>query len=435
MTARETAESVLAALRGSGLPEVEVYLKTGRSRRVTAGREGEGHQAISEEGWAVRAGDRRSSFFAAGSGAPDPAGPWPALEGLPVLLPDPLPVVRWSEPADLAAPLLSEREAQALLAGIEQAVGAELAGVRLVEASLEEGASESSLASSRGLRVESRQRLAWVRLVAALPDSGVEATVEQGVREARRLQPKALARALADRLTVLARGAPPDEPLGEVVLAPAVAARLLAALQPLLVGPGALDRVAPLLDSERRLGSPLLTVIDDGRLAGGLLASAVDGEGVPTRALPIVESGIYRQPLLAWWQARSTGMVSSGCTARPGFRDLPRPAATHLFVRAQEGVRPAQLVADLGRGCYVMDAHGAARWDAEADRFALRVSGFVVEGGAARRPVAGAWLRGRLSALLRGVVGVARDLTFLPFGALVGSPTLRVTGVEVAAEP
>ena len=435
MTSRATADAVLAGLRASGLAESEVYLKSGRSRRVTTGQGGGDHQVIVEEGWAVRAGDRRRSFFIAGTGEPDPAGPWPTPEGLPVALPDPLPTPAWIEPADLGAPLLSEREADALLAGIGHAVAAELPGVRLVDAALEEGASESMLVSSRGMAATWRQRVAWVRLVAELPDAGVETTIEQGVREARRLQPKILARGLADRLAVLARGVAPQEDLRDAVLAPAVAARLLAALLPLLVGPGAAERVGPLLESDGRLGSPLLTILDDGRLPGGLLSSAVDGEGVPTRALTLVDGGLYRQPLLAWWQARGTGRVASGCTVRAGFRDLPRPAPTHLYVRPQEGVRPGQLVADLGRGCYLLDAHGAVRWDAEADRFSVPVSGFLVDGGKAIRPLAGAWLRGAVSALLHGVAGVGRDLAFLPLGALVGSPTLRVTGIEVTAEP
>ena len=435
MTARESAEAVLGALRAAGLGESEVYLKSGRSRRVASGRGGDDHQVMVEEGWAVRAGDRRRSFFAAGTGVPDPAGPWPAPEGMPVALPDPLPTPPWREPPDLGAPLLSEREAGALLAGIGHAVAAELPGVRLVEAVLEEGASESTLVSTRGIAAAWRQRVAWVRLVAELPDAGVESALEQGVREARRLQPKVLARALADRLAVLSRGAPPDEPLHEAVLAPAVAARLLAALLPLLVGPGAEERVAPLLDGDRRLGSPLFTVVDDGRLPGGLLSSAVDGEGVPTRALTLVDGGVYRQPLLTWEQSRGTGMVGSGCTARAGFRDLPRPAPTHLFVRPQEGVRPAQLVAEISRGCYLLETQGGVRWDAAADRFSVPVNGFLVEEGKAIRPLAGAWLRGTLTGLLRGIAGVARDLAFLPLGALVGSPTLRVGGVEVAGEP
>ncbi|HXT52228.1 MAG TPA: metallopeptidase TldD-related protein [Thermoanaerobaculia bacterium] len=455
--AEEHAEAVLAALQRAGLPEAEVYLKEGRSRRLALGLAGAEHQVLVEEGWGVRAGDRRSAFFAAGTGRPEPAGPWPAPQGFPSPLPDPSPVVRWSDPPDLDSPLLTELEAQALLNAVAEALAAELPGATLVEATLEDGSSASTLASSHGIRARWRHRVAWARLVAALPESApagamlgapVRATVEQGAREARRLQPKALARALADRLAVRARGSLPERESGDVVLAPAVAARLVAALLPLLVGPEARERAAPLVDRAGRIGSPQLSVVDDGRLPNGLLATAVDGEGVPTRAVPLIEGGLYRQPLLAWWQARggsstttgtpaaapaASARVASGCSARPSFRDLPRPGPTHLFVRPQGGVRPAMLVGDIARGCYLLDVDGPGHFDLAAGRFALPVCGFQLDAGAARRPLAGGWLCGSIGALLRGVAGVARDLAFFPLAGMIGSPTLRITGLEVRA--
>ncbi|HET9765745.1 MAG TPA: metallopeptidase TldD-related protein [Thermoanaerobaculia bacterium] len=450
MKADEHAEAVLAALQRVGLPEAEVYLKEGRSRRLSVGLAGPEHQVLVEEGWAVRAGDRRSAFFAAGTGRPEPQGPWPAPQGFPSPLPDPSPVVRWSDPPDLDSPLLTELEAQSLLNAIGEALAAELPGATLVEAALEDGSSVSTLASSHGIRARWRHRVAWVRLVGTLPESApagaalgspVSATVELGAREARRLQPKALARALADRLAVRARGDLPERESGDVVLAPAVATRLLAGLLPLLVGPEARERAARLVDAAGRIGSPQLSVVDDGRLPGGLLAAAVDGEGVPTRAVPLIEAGLYRQPLLAWWQARGLGSasggsgsgarVASGCSARPSFRDLPRPGPTHLFVRPQEGVRPAMLVGGIERGCYLLDVDGPGHFDLAGDRFALPVCGFQLSSGAARRPLAGGWLCGGIGALLRGVVGVARDLAFAPHAGMIGSPTLRITGLEV----
>jgi predicted Zn-dependent protease len=382
----------------------------------------------------VRAGDRRSAFFVAGTGKPDPAGPWPAPQGFPVPLPDVAPARRWSEPPDLGSPLVSELEAQALLGAVAEALATELPGAQLVEAVLEDGSSASALASSHGIRARWRGRVALLRLVAVLPDGGARATLEQGAREARRLQPKALARALADRLAVRARGSVPEREGGDVVLAPALAARLLAGLLPLLVGPEARQLAAPLLDAEGRLASRELSVVDDGRLAGGLFASAVDGEGVPTRAVPLVEAGLYRQPLLSWWQARGSGGVASGCSLRPSFRDLPQPGPTHLFVRPQEGVRPASLVAGLDGGCYLLEGEGSGRFDVAGDRFAVPVCGFHLAAGAARRPLASGWLCGSIGSLLRGITGVARDLAFLPLRGILGSPTLRVAGLEVRGE-
>jgi PmbA protein len=332
--------------------------------------------------------------------------------------------------------LLSELEAQALLTAIEEALAAELPSARLSAAELEDGTSASTLASSRGVRARWRQRVALVRLVASMPDSAVEATVQQGARDARRLQPRALARALADRLAVRERGTRPERETGDVVLAPAAAARLLAGLLPLLVGPAARGLVGPLLDAEGRLGSSQLSVVDDGRLPGGLLAAAVDGEGVPTRAVPLVEAGLYRQPLLAWWQARGGGGagVASGCSLRASFREMPAAGPTHLFVRPQDGIRPAALVGALGGGSYILDADGPGHFDLSADRFAMPVCGFHLAAGTARRPFAGGWLCGGITALLHGIVGVARDLTFFPLAGMVGSPTLRIVGLEVRGE-
>ncbi len=38
------------------------------------------------------------AFFASGTGRPQPQGPWPAPQGFPSPLPDPSPVVRWTDP-------------------------------------------------------------------------------------------------------------------------------------------------------------------------------------------------------------------------------------------------------------------------------------------------------------------------------------------------
>jgi len=63
------------------------------------------------------------------------------------------------------------------------------------------------------------------------------------------------------------------------------------------------------------------------------------------------------------------------------------------------------------------------------------VCGFHLAAGAAGRPLAAGWLCGSLGALLHGVTAVARDLAFFPLAGMVGSPTLRLKGLEVRGEP
>ena len=105
MTDEALARRVLDALVGSGLQEAEVYMKTGRSRRVEIGPQGRIASSSQEEGWAVRAGSDRASFFAAGTGRPSEEGLWPDPDGLPLRLPPAVPVPAWKPPGDLDAPL------------------------------------------------------------------------------------------------------------------------------------------------------------------------------------------------------------------------------------------------------------------------------------------------------------------------------------------
>lgn len=426
----ETLAETLAVLEAAAWPEAEVYAKTGRSRTFVV----EGPRMTStvrrEEGWAVRAGDARRSFFYAATGTPRPDAPWPEADGEGLRLPSPRPVARWTAPADLDAPLVGENDALALLRGIGRALDTELPGARLIRAVLDDGSSEAQLLSSRSMAARTRQRVAILRLEAGKRKLATRVHVEALAREARQLNPVALARRLADRLLVAERGETPVRDRGEILLAPPAAARLLAGLMPLWIGPSAVGQA--LGDLRGRLGGPPLTLIDNGRLPGGLVEAPVDGEGVTARGVRLVAEGVAQQPLLAWWQTPRQPGLASGCSNRPSWRDLPRPGPTHFFLTPSPETSVADLVADLSRGYYLLDAEGEPRIDSERDRFALPVCGFSIERGHASGAVTGTELVGSIRALLRGILATARDLTFLPAGGgMVGAPTVLVRGLEL----
>jgi predicted Zn-dependent protease len=438
-------DEILRALLKRHLSDAEVYVKRGRSRRLERTPLTETSATSQERAWAVRAGNRRASFFAAATGDPAPAGPWPEPVAGPALeLPEPPPSAAgppWNPPSDFDTPLTGEREGLKLLESLGRELAAELPRARLLRAVLEDGSSESELANSRGLRVTARARVATLYLEAAGPGTGARqeiATLYVAARETRQFHPAALARRLANRLAVSASGAPPSRGAGELLLAPPVTARLLAGLLPLLVGPpGAASRLiggiggGSAAGGRGRFAAERVTLIDNGRLPGGTFESPVDGEGMPTREVVLVEEGIFRQPLLAWWQEGAAHGEASGCVRRAGWRDLPTPGPTHLYLKPDPRTPVAALLGAIPRGFYLIDPTGPGRFDLEADRFTLPVCGFAIEAGRATSPVAGAALSGGIGAFLRGIAGVGRDLTFHPLDGMIGAPTVLATGLEL----
>jgi predicted Zn-dependent protease len=427
-------DEVLRSLLRRHLTDAEVYVKRGRSRRLERTLVTESSCASQEQAWAVRAGNRRGSFFAAATGEPVPGGPWPEPVAGPALeLPEPEPAPAWTPPSDFDTPLIGEREGLKLLESIGRQLEAELPGARVLRAVLEDGSSEAELANSRGLRASARSRVSTFYVEATGPGvPAPTASLYVTAREPRRFHPTALARRLADRLAVSASGAPPERDGGEILLAPGVAVHLLAGLLPLLVGPGPGSR---LLGARGRFGSDRVTLIDNGRFPGGAFESPVDGEGVPTREVVLVEEGIFRQPLLAWWQEGAAEGEPSGCTRRPGWRDLPSPGPTHFYLKPEPRTSVASLLGSVAQGYYLIDVTGPGRFDLADDRFALPVCGFAVQSGRASAPVAGAWLCGGIGTFLKGIAGVGRDLTFHPLDGMIGSPTVLATGLEVSKGP
>ncbi|MCB1056830.1 MAG: hypothetical protein KDD11_15125 [Acidobacteria bacterium] len=430
-------EETLAAVRALGggrYEEVEVFAKRGRSRRLDRREQQRLTVYSREQGWAVRAGDPRGSFFAAGQGAPDPAGPWPEADGRPLRLPGPVSSPPWSEPSDFEAPLIGEGEGHALLDALATALAREVDGARLVHAALEDGAYEIEVVNNRGLEAAHRGRLASLHLEAVdRSRPGVVASLYLAEREARRFEPGGLARRLADLLTVRRQGRTPERDRGELLLAPPVMVRMLEGLLPLFVGAEAPRRASELQNRRGKLGSEVLTVLDNGRLPGGVLEAPVDGEGVATREVLLVDRGAFRQALVPWWEARDPELRATGCSRRPGWRDQPKAGPTHLYLRPRAGVRAGELLEQVARGYYLMETDAAGSFDLEADAFSLPVCGFEVRAGRATAPIAGCVLTGSIGAFLHGLQAVARDLRFLPGAGMIGSPSALVTGLELRA--
>lgn len=433
MKHRELAAEVFHHLAARGHETGELFLKLGRSRRFELGPHGRVCGASHEVGWAVRAGNARSSLFLAGSGLPRPDIDWPQSDGRAIQLAAARPVPAWRPPADLDSSLVAESEAIALLEGIERSLVDELPKSRVIRGLLDEGTSETSVFNTLGVDASFRARAASLYVEAVGPwGGGSSVSVRVAAREVRRLQPAAIARRLANILTLEHEGTAPAKERGEILMAPPVAVRMLGGLLPLLVGRAGEQLARKYRDRQGRIGSAVLSIVDDGRYPGGVLEAPVDGEGSPTGEVVLVDEGRFRQALLGWADVSGTARPSLGCIRRDSWRDVPRVAPSHLYIKPRLEVAAGSLVAAVSRGHYLIEPTGGGRFDFEKDQFWLPVCGFALRRGTVEVPLAHARLEGSISAFLQGVQTVARDLDFQPLGGMLGSPSLLVTGVGLS---
>lgn len=434
MRIQEHWQALLPGLRAAGMDQAELFLKRGRSRRYERRSGSHRHQMARESGWAVRAGCDGGSIAGVGSGEPAVRSAWPSVVGRPIDLPRAVAVPAWRAADDVETPLVSEGGVVALADSIEHYLQREVETARVLVAVLEDGASESAIVNSRGIEATWPSRAASLYLEVAIPGR-IGLSCHLAERHIGRFRPPVVARRLADRLLVRRDGGPLETgPTGSVLLDPMVGVRLLAALTPYLAGPSAPARMLRLIRGAETLGSETVTLIDNGRMRGGVLDAPVDGEGVPTAERILVEGGRFRQPLLSSRQAQGGPYTGVGCSRRAGWRDWPQVAPSHFYLKPQRAVSVPDLLAGVDHGYYLLDVVGRGWFDAQSDRFALPVCGFRLRAGRADGALARAVLHGRLGDWLRGLEAAGGDLSFFPALGMLGVPTCLVSGLELTPE-
>jgi PmbA protein len=175
-----------------------------------------------------------------------------------------------------------------------------------------------------------------------------------------------------------------------------------------------------------RVASPLVTVIDDGRLPGGLGSRPFDGEGLPTRRNTIVEGGTLATYLLDSYAARKIGGRPTGNAARSAG-SAPGVAPTNLWLEPGERSLD-EIVADTPRGLLVTELIGMGFNPVTGD-YSRGAAGLWIEGGEAAHPVEEITIAGNLADMLVDIDVIGSDLLWL---SPVAAPPLRISRMTVA---
>jgi PmbA protein len=214
-----------------------------------------------------------------------------------------------------------------------------------------------------------------------------------------------------------------------VVLENRVAKELLEVLAPSFVAEN-LHKGKSILRGRvgEKLFSELLTVRDDGLLAGQTGSAPCDGEGVPQQNTLLVCDGVLQGFLFDSYWGKKLGSASTGNSVRNGVKSPPRMGVHNLFIQPDKNSLQ-QLISGVDKGMLITEVMGMHTANPISGDFSVGAAGFYLEGGAIKHPVKGVAIAGNLLDLFRGVDMVADDLRF---SGSVGSPALRVGALDVS---
>jgi PmbA protein len=298
---------------------------------------------------------------------------------------------------------------------------AKVAAVR--EAAWSDGSGASLLLTQKGVRTPdcysscsaaidlavadgAERQAAWHWGVSRHPDLDLRAIgAEAALKGERKLNPKRL-------------------PAGRyaVVLHPEVAVDLLGIVAGMLDAESVLKQRSLFAGKlGQPIASPLLTLVDDGRLAEGPGCPALgtepwDAEGLPTRRNMLLEGGVLQTYLHTLKTAAELGMAPTasagrGLGSQPGattFNLLPLPGTT----------APEALFGMAGNGVLITEIMGLHTVDPVSGDLSVGASGLRIRDGHLAEPVDQITFAGNLRDFLTRIVALGSDLRW--YGSSAG---------------
>ena len=175
-----------------------------------------------------------------------------------------------------------------------------------------------------------------------------------------------------------------------------------------------------------------LTLVDDGRAPDAPGAAPWDAEGTPTQRTPVISNGVLSSYLFDIPSALREGRSSTGNASRAGFKSAPGPSPTNMAFDPTGETR-AQVLTRAGRALLVQDFHGVhSGANPVSGDFSVGATGHLLENGAVGAPVKEVTIAAPMLEILSGIIAVADDRRWLPFGGSYGGATTLVAEMTVA---
>jgi PmbA protein len=343
---------------------------------------------------------------------------------------EPMPELFSADQAEIPA----ERKVSLALDLERRAISLDPRSTKVDLAQVGDAVSRAAIASTTGVVAEYARTDAWCVCVAIANEAddtqtGFSFTIARGVDD---LGWEAIASEAVDRAVRLLGAEKPATARIPVLLDPFAAMSFLGVLAGALSAE-AVQKGRSLFATMQgqAIGSPLFTLVDDGRVAAGPAARPFDDEGVPSGRTELFTAGALNGFLHDTYTAHRAGggQRSTGNAKRAGYRSAPGVGTSNFFLEAGATPVPELLAAAEG-GVLIQDVSGVhSGANPISGEFSVGATGLRIAGGEPGEPLREMTVASTLPEMLAGITGVGDDLRFF---SSVGTPSILIGEMTLA---
>lgn len=189
-----------------------------------------------------------------------------------------------------------------------------------------------------------------------------------------------------------------------------------------------------------QVASPLVTLVDDGTMAGEWGTFAIDDEGHKSQYNVLIKDGVLTDYMWDHLRSRKEGHAVSGNGRRQSYMHLPMVRMTNTYV-LNGAEAPEDIIRNTPHGVYVAKLGGGSVNTASGDFVFGMTEAYLIENGEITEPLREANLIGNGPQVLRDIEVLGNDFAMgnpgtcgkdgqgVPVGD--GQPTLRVKTMTI----
>ena len=221
----------------------------------------------------------------------------------------------------------------------------------------------------------------------------------------------------------------------EVIIEPMELAEMLLAILAAVNGENINKRRSPWIGKiGQKVASEKLTIIDDGRMRGGIRSALADDEGVPTTRKPIIEKGVLRTYLYDYYNAKIAGAEPMGNGFRRGARTIENmhrwsAGAAPSNVEIVAGNKSVdEMIHETEKGLFIRK-FAAPYVDFMTGNFGLEIrNAILIENGDKKLSIKHALLIGNIYEMINNIIEIGRERKLIEIMLL---PAMKFGGLQV----